>query len=171
MEKQMQTEEIWKDMIGHENLYQISNLGNIYSKLVNRVVKSSYDDKGYKIRTHRANGKVYVTKVHRAVALAFLPNPENKPFVNHKNGIKDDNALTNLEWVTGSENQKHNVSMNPNRRGVGHSSSKLSEEDVKYIRQNPDKLDQSSLARKFGLHQSRISEIKNGRTYKDLPIN
>lgn len=167
----MQTEEIWKDMVGHENLYQISNLGNIYSKLVNRIVKSSYDDKGYKIRTHRENGKVYVTKVHRAVALAFIPNPENKPFVNHKNGIKDDNALTNLEWVTGSENQTHNVAMNPNRRGVGHSSSRLSVENVRYIRLNPDSLSQTALAKKFGLHQSRISEIKTGRTYKDLPMN
>lgn len=161
-------EEVWRDMVGHEDKYQISNLGNIYSKLSNRVVKSSFDDKGYKIRTHKSNGKVYVVKVHRAVALAFLPNPENKPFVNHKNGVKHDNSLTNLEWVSGKENQQHNVSINPKRRGAGHWSAKFTTEDVVYVRSNPDKLSQTDMAKRFGVHQSRISQIKNNRTYKEL---
>lgn len=160
--------EEWKDMVGSEELYQISNLGNIFSKISNRIVKSSYDQNGYKIRTHKVNGKAIVTKVHRAVALAFIPNPENKPFVNHINGIKDDNSVNNLEWVTSSENQKHNISINENRRGTGHWSAKLTEDDVKYIRNNPDKLRQCDLAIKFGLHQSRISAIVSGKSYKDL---
>ena len=158
--------EEWRDMVGHENLYKISNLGRIYSKLVKRLVTSSYDAAGYKIRTHKSNGKIFVTKVHRAVALAFLPNPENKPFVNHKNGIKDDNRLCNLDWVTASENQKHDVAMKPSRRGVGHFFAKLDLPDVEYIRLNPDNLNQRELSEKFGVSQPRISEVKSGKSYK-----
>ena len=97
-------------------------------------------------------------------------NPENKKTVNHKDGNGFNNCVDNLEWATGSENQQHNVRLNPHRRGVGHFSSKLTEEDVMYIRRNPDNLNQTELGKKFGLHQSRISSIKTGRNYKDLPM-
>lgn len=158
--------EEWRDMVGHEDLYKISNLGQIYSKLVDRIVKSSYDYAGYKIRTHKSGGKCFVTKVHRAVALAFLPNPENKPYVNHENGVKDDNRLCNLSWVTASENQKHSAAMNPKRSGAGHFFAKMTWDDVEYIRLSPDNLSQSQLARKFKVSQPRISEVISGNSYR-----
>lgn len=113
--------EEWKDVIGFEGLYKVNNLGNIMRlpKTTNREVygKIHYDSKllsnntldkdGYVKTALRKNGKRHYLRVHRIVAEAFLENPENKPVVNHKNGIKNDNRVVNLEWATISENTKH----------------------------------------------------------------
>jgi hypothetical protein len=70
--------------------------------------KPRYDKDGYKIiSTRRDDGRSTTVRVHRLIAEAYIPNPENKPVVNHKNGIKDDNQVENLEWVTVSENTQH----------------------------------------------------------------
>lgn len=107
------TDELWKDIPGFEDRYQVSSLGNI---------RSIQDNKGNVICKPRATwvsskGYVYVqlfikdvrhnVSVHHAVASAFIPNPENKKTVNHIDGNKLNNHLTNLEWATYSENLKH----------------------------------------------------------------
>lgn len=111
--------EIWKDIEGFENLYQISNLGRVLSKGRNinnaagihfrpdYIMKPIKDKHGYMTVKLKSKDKTRLAKVHRLVAAAFIPNPENKPQVNHIDGNKTNNVLSNLEWVTPSENLVH----------------------------------------------------------------
>lgn len=130
--------EIWKNIKGFEGIYQASNLGNIRS--LDHVV-----DFGNRKRT--AKGKllnfnlhksaylyVHVGKkrtVHRLVAETFIPNPEKKPFVNHKNGNRSDNRVVNLEWCTEQENCIHGLTITK-RKVPKHY--KLTEEQVQQIK-------------------------------------
>lgn len=113
--------EIWKDIQGFEGLYQISNQGNVRS--LDRVtcdkdgnpvstrkgqpMKQTVNRYGYKTVRLSKNGSHEFWSVHRLVAIAFIPNPYNKPQVNHIDGNKQNNTVENLEWVTNSENLIH----------------------------------------------------------------
>lgn len=111
-------DEIWKDIQGYEGLYQISNYGRIkglskISKWNNRVWK----EKILKQRVVKQYKQIFLYKdgigkeykVHRLVAQAFLPNPDNLPQVNHKDGNKLNNNVSNLEWISARDNQLHSV--------------------------------------------------------------
>ena len=100
--------EIWKDVVWYEWIYQISNLGRVKSILYSkeRILKK-YDKDWYSRLTLVLNKNKITKKIHRLVALAFIPNPENKPHINHINWIKGDNRVENLEWCTRSENELH----------------------------------------------------------------
>lgn len=104
--------EVWKDVKGYEGFYQVSNLGRVKSLPRNGTVKRE------RILTpHRVGGYLHAElnmrgvhkgkKIHRLVAEAFIPNPDNKREVNHIDGNKHNNTVENLEWVTSSENQLH----------------------------------------------------------------
>lgn len=109
--------EIWRDVVGYEGLYQVSNIGRVKSLPRNgtikeeRILKPRITKNGY-LYVHLRNGSIskYV-KVHKMVAVAFIPNPENKPQINHINGIKTDNRVDNLEWNTASENMLHAIKL------------------------------------------------------------
>ena len=100
-------EEIWKDIKGYEGLYKVSNLGHIYSNYVNRNLEGSLDKYGYKVTILTNNGIHRRYLSHRLVAQAFIPNPENKPQVNHIDEDKINNRIDNLEWNTAKENMNH----------------------------------------------------------------
>lgn len=116
----MEEIEIWKDVVGYEGLYQVSNLGKVRS--LDRVVKRGWCYKG-KLLTptvNKDNGYLYVNlagknkTVHRLVALAFIPNPENKPCVGHKDTNRQNAKASNLEWVTYSENNHNPITLKRN---------------------------------------------------------
>ncbi len=95
----------WKPIEGYSN-YMISDEGKIRN--VNRTSRHSVREKGgYFVTDLYKNGKRKTARVHRLVAEAFIPNPENKPEVNHLNGNKKDNRVLNLEWTTKQENMRH----------------------------------------------------------------
>ena len=108
--------EIWKEIKGYEGLYQVSNCGRIKSlSHINNlgrlrpecILGSRLSDRGYHTAVLYNNGKPKSFRVHQLVAKAFIDNPLNKPHVNHLDGVKSNNFVDNLEWVTISENQKH----------------------------------------------------------------
>lgn len=111
--------EIWKDIKNYEGYYQISNLGNIKGlerkvdnhggfKLMPEIIKKPFiSKKGYHSIQLRKLGSNKNFRIHRLVAQAFIPNPENKPEVNHLDTIKSNNFVENLEWCTNLENVEH----------------------------------------------------------------
>ncbi len=108
-------EEVWLPAPKYEGLYEISNMGMVRSLSVRfssqHIMSLSLNHKGYLIVKLFKDGARRRPKVHRMVAEAFIPNPENLPQVNHKKGIKTDNRASELEWSTGEDNIKHAISI------------------------------------------------------------
>ncbi len=101
---------MWKDIIGYEGLYQVNNVWlvkSISDRFWKERILKPLNTRGYNRVCLYKHWKQNPYSIHRLVAQAFITNPENKPQVNHKNGIKNDNNLENLEWVTASENMQH----------------------------------------------------------------
>lgn len=99
-------EEIWKN-IEDWATYEISNLGRVRTIATGLIKKPFVHKKGYLRVQLEISGYKRNLRVHRLVAMAFIPNPDNKPAINHKNFNKGDNNVINLEWVTDEENRKH----------------------------------------------------------------
>lgn len=162
--------EIWKDIEGYEGLYQISNMGKVKSlsrkmnKYTTRLLKLTKDKKGYTICSLYNKG-LKTHKVHRLVAKAFIPNPNNYPMINHIDGNKQNNNLNNLEWCDNSYNQLHAIrnGLKVYKIGVNNKHSI----PIIQIDKNGKKIKEWACAkdvyRELGYDNSRISKVcKNG---------
>ena len=94
-------------IINNFDNYAISNYGNIKNIKKNKILKPCKNKNGYLEYTFCQNSIKKTFRIHRLVGLYFIDNPENKPYINHKNGIKTDNNFNNLEWCTAKENDTH----------------------------------------------------------------
>ena len=153
--------EIWKDILGYEGLYCLSILGRIKSLNYNgtgriQIMKSRIGIVGYRIINFHKDKKRKTKTIHRLLALHFIPNPENKPEVNHIDGDKSNYLLNNLEWNTRSENHihSHKMGLEDTRRGSKSNFAKLTEQQVLEIR----KIDRTMSQREIGL----IYSVKSG---------
>lgn len=101
--------EIWKDIEGYEDLYEVSDEGRIRNKNTGRILKPNKTHKGYlQVKLCKDGGKVGYS-IHRLVAKAFIPNPDNYPQVNHIDEDKTNNNVNNLEWCTNQYNVVHSI--------------------------------------------------------------
>ncbi len=170
--------ELWKWIKGYEGLYQISNFGRIKSFPRNgtgkeiKILRPRATKMGYLQICLRKNGVRKSYSIHRLVAEAFIPNPENKPEVNHKFGIKFDCYFENLEWSTKAENNEHSIKMGLPKFGIERDVSKLNSEQVRRIRENYKPYDKkygvTALAKKFNVGTSTIMRVIQGETYKNV---
>lgn len=175
--------EIWRDIVGYEDLYQVSNKERVKglkrvvfntSKgeclLEERILKSNIDKTGYHTFVLSKNKVKKTIKLHRLIAQAFIPNPENKPCVNHINGIKTDNRVENLEWCTFSENTRHafTIGLMKTTKGDECSWSKVSKQDVIEIRKNKGVVSYSKMSERYGISITTISNIINKKSWKHI---
>ena len=164
----------YKDIKGYENLYRVNKQGDVYSLISNKVLKTFYrgsrPDNKYKVVDLRTNGKRKTISVHRMVAEAFIPNPDNLPCVNHKDGNKDNNCVENLEWCTYSENNQHALAkgLKVFESGSKNKNSKLTYEDVVEIKKclilGDSEFGTRPLATKYGVDHKVIMDscIRSG---------
>ena len=183
--------EIYVDISGYEEYYQVSNYGNVRSldrvikektgktqTIKGRVLKQRTNPGGYCYIGLRKNGTKATFAIHQLVAQAFIPNPDNKRTVNHISGIKTDNNVNNLEWATYSENLSHaydsglRTSVPLEFIGQKNYKRKLKPEQVLEIKRllATGNLTHKEIATKFSVARSTITEIKSGRRWKHLNV-
>jgi len=162
--------EEWKDIIGYEGIYEISNQGRILSKKNNHKILKCTVRKGYVFVILRKENTSKQFRVHRLVAENFIDNPEKKEQVNHINGIKHDNRLCNLEWNTSFENMQHaykNGLLNI-KKGKDHYCYKLTEQIKNQIGNLHKNHTQKSLAEMFNVSQSCVSKFLKQKNNTDF---
>lgn len=166
--------EEWRDAIGYEGGYQVSNLGRIKSlqRKKTRIVKPDIIHTGYLRVMFYKDGKTKSHYTHVLVAKAFIPNPDNKSDVNHINGVKTDNRVENLEWTTRSENIIHAFANGLSKSGSKHGRAKLTPNQVREIRRDciPGDPERGfkAFARKFKVTPKIIENAYNHISYKDV---
>lgn len=128
--------EIWRDVIGYEGLYQVSSFGNVLSIKRKKILKIRNTGDGYFAIVLCKNGIMKNKNIHRLVAETFILNKNDKPCVNHIDNDTSNNNVSNLEWVTYKENRVHCINQNRHNIGIKNFHSKLTESDIIAIRKS-----------------------------------
>jgi hypothetical protein len=169
--------EVWKQISGYEGMYEISDIGRARS--VDRIGPDGKNYKGkpltpalnrtgyYFVRL-RKDGHTKSFKIHRLVAMNFIPNENDKSEVNHIDGNKTNNVVGNLEWVSRSENLKHAFKIGlKSVEGERNPKSKLTKADVEEIRRRLSEGEfQKYIASDFGITIAAVSDIKTGKRWR-----
>lgn len=150
--------------------YEVSTDGNIRKKKSGIISKLDEDRDGYLFARFQIKGVKFKFPIHRLVAIAYLPNPDNKAEVNHKDGNKKNNKLNNLEWTTRAENRAHAYAtgLMDGIMGENCTSSKLTKKEVKEIfkKYYSGKYTLSQLGAEYGVHKQTIYGILKGLSWK-----
>lgn len=168
--------EIWKPIKDYEGYYEVSNLGRIKSlervdckgqSRKEKIKKHGNDKDGYKLTTLCKDRVKTNFRVHRLVALHFVPNPNNKPFINHKDNNPANNLFSNLEWCTAKENTEYcrNQLRHP-EFGENHKDAKLTNAQALQIFKMKGKC--TEIAKAFNVSPLIVSRIKIGYTYFNI---
>ena len=177
--------EIWKDVLGYEGLYQVSNYGRLkclnkirvgFSYKNGKTTNRFYPEKLMKLSKFdryygaglRKNGKYKTMLIHRLVAIAFIENPLNKPNINHIDFNTKNNTIHNIEWCTQYENIHHTMSNGRNRqmKGEDNGHAKFKNFQIPEIkRMRSSGLTQKQISEYYGVHQVTICKILTGKTY------
>ena len=170
----------WKDILGYEGKYQVSTKGEVYSEISGKILKQFYrgsrPDNKYLVINLCENNKQKTVSVHRLVAQAFIPNPNNLPCVNHIDGNKDNNCVENLEWCTYSENNYHafRTGLKKIPSGARNKNSKLTYDEVVEIKKSlilgHPEFGTRPLAKKYGVDHNVIMDIYHNRKYQEVKI-
>ena len=174
--------EQWKDIDGFEGFYQVSNMGRVKSlggwcgtaKRKENIRKTNLTKCGYPKLRLSYNGKDITARVHRLVAIAFLPNPDKYPTVNHKDGNKENNHVDNLEWCDRTEQMIHayGLDLKIARIGSTNTNSKLTDEQVQEIKslyvKNSKEFGTVALGKKYGVTHRVINLIVRNISYKNV---
>ena len=169
--------EIWLDIEGYEGEYQGSSEGRVKSLKFGRetFLKGWKNFQGYQQVILRKGGVRRTHNVHRIIAQLFIPNPKNKPCINHVNSKRADNRVENLEWCTAKENMQHCIRQGrfskdmslAYAKGISRSLAKLTEEDILEIQRlyaPKTEFNANGLAKRFGIFKSAIFEIIRMKT-------
>ncbi len=173
--RNIRVEEEWRDILGYEGIYSVSNTGlvrRVKGKWSSGRILKQHDMKGYRHVSLCKQGKCKGYIVHRLVAQTFIPNPNNHPMVNHRNGDKKCNLVYNLEWCTHQQNVDHSIYvLGFSNAGSSHPRAKLSDLDVLSIRQAEKRNTYGytkKLALKYGVSASLIRDIWRRRAWPHI---
>lgn len=160
---------IIKKLDEYENLYNISSNGEIFS-VKKGLLKPFKSKNGYYVVTLTKNKKQKKYLLHRLVAISFIPNPEYRLEVNHIDGDKRNNSISNLEWNTSKENHVHATNNQLKAHGSNHGMSKINESDVLNIRNeySNNNVTLKEIGEKYNLSESAIHLIVSRKNWKHI---
>ena len=158
-----------EDIKGYEGRYAVTKDGRIYSYYLKGFLSPKTDKDGYLVVCLHKNGQKKYFQVHRLIAETYISNPDNLETVNHKDGVKNNNNINNLEWCSFSDNLKHayKIGLRCNK-GTNSPTSKLTENDIRKIRKLLHEKETKEIAEMYGVVPGTIYNIASRRSWKHV---